>query len=518
MTNGLAQALFDGATVGRHLTANVGVTLSSGGDETAADLLRDADAAMYRAKRRGAGGFEFFDREMRDEVVRRARLTDALELALAEHRLHVAYQPIVAVSDGRALAVEALARWSDPELGDVGPAEFIPVAEERGLIDELGRQIRETALAQLACWREDDASVLPLGLFVNVSPRELRQPAFMVELHDALDRHGLGTGDIALELTERTVIDDRDHAARETIAQLVDAGVRLVMDDFGSGYSALSSLNRFPFAALKIDRQFIASITSRDASAPIIKAIVGLGKALQVMVIAEGVENETQLDYVRRLGCDGAQGFGPARPDHPDALRARLGLGRIASAAGAATVAGGAVPPPIGADEPRRLAALRRYRVLDTPPEPEFTELARLAAQVCDTPLAFVSLVDADREFFKAAVGSSARESPRDISFCGHAIHHDGVYVVRNALDDPIFATNPHVVGDAKIRFYAGAPIVTPDGYVLGELCVKDTRPRRLSPRHLTALSTLAHQVSAQLELRLLREETGVDAPRLASD
>ena len=185
---------------------------------------------------------------------------------------------------------------------------------------------------------------------------------------------------------------------------------------------------------------------------------------------------------------------------------ARPGKGRTRAAARSSTLA------PIPVDDNERLIALRSYGVLDSDPEPEFDELAGLAAAICETPQAFVSFVDRDREFFKAAVGSDLGEAPRDTSFCGHAIVTDGPMVVPDTLADPRFAENPQVLGDPHVRFYAGVPLVTPDGFAIGTLCVKDTKPRELSEGQLAALATLSRQVTNQLELRRLRVEHRAEA------
>ena len=183
------------------------------------------------------------------------------------------------------------------------------------------------------------------------------------------------------------------------------------------------------------------------------------------------------------------------------------------------------VPAPVGSDEPSRLAALYALEVLDTEPEPELDDVARLVAEICEAPMAFISLVDAQREFFKAHIGTSRRESPRDRSFCGHAIHANGLFVITDALEDPRFAGNPDVIGGDRVRFYAGAPLVTVDGHAVGMLCAKDTRPRRLSRTQERTLSVLGRHVCDKLELRIarrcarsavaqdLRPDPGVAAP-----
>lgn len=320
----------------------------------------------------------------------------------------------------------------------------------------------------------------------------------------------------------RVVIDDRSEAVLDNVHALERLGVRLVIDDFGTGYSALSSLRRLPFAALKIDRDFIEEIDRPTATAPLISALVALAKTLRMMVIAEGVETQMQRDCLRRLGCDAVQGFGVGRPQSASATWTRLcreptepPVGSVGSDtyAHAGGIEGG-VPAPIPFDDKERVAALRRCDVLDTGPgpEPEFDEIARMAAEICGTEMSFVSLVDRDREYLKAAVGSDRREAPRATSFCGHAILETAVFEVTDALSDPRFATNSDVASGDRIRFDAGAPVITSDGFAVGMLCVKGTAPRERSETQRYALTVAAHQVAAQLELRRLR------APRAVTD
>jgi diguanylate cyclase (GGDEF)-like protein/PAS domain S-box-containing protein len=503
----------------RRLTASVGIALSEQGTTTS-DLLRDADTAMYRVKASGKAEVAVFDRNLRDRFLYQIALATGLGDAVRDGHLDVHYQPIVALDDGRVLAVEALARWLHPEWGWVQPAEFIPVAEGSGLIVLLGKLVLREAVRQAAQWRALRPSLLPLGVFVNVSPRELVEADFVPFVAATIEEFGLEPSDLALELTESVVIDDRSEAVLDNVYALERLGVRLVIDDFGTGYSALSSLRRFPFAALKIDRDFIEEIDRPNATAPIISALVALAKTLRMMVIAEGVETQMQRDYLRRLGCDAVQGFGIGRPQSASATWTRLcgePTGPPISSETPDTYAHaggmeGGVPAPIPFDDKERVAALRSCEVLDTGPEPEFDEIARMAAEICGTEMSFVSLVDRDREYLKAAVGSDRREAPRATSFCGHAILETDVFEVADALGDPRFVTNPDVARGDRIRFYAGAPVITSDGFTVGMLCVKDTAPRELSETQRYALTVLAHQVAAQLELRRLR------APRAGAD
>jgi EAL domain-containing protein (putative c-di-GMP-specific phosphodiesterase class I) len=269
---------------------------------------------MYRAKSSGKGGYDIFDGQLRAELVRHVELRNALEHALRDGMLDLHYQPIVDTASGRKLAVEALCRWHDSRFGEVGPDEFVQLAERSGLIVPLGRTVLNKAIGQLAAWRSADPTVLPLGIFVNVSAGELRRPDYCPFVLDLLRRHGLQARDLAVELTERTLIDDDEPASVATLEALAAAGVRLVLDDFGSGYSALASLKRFPLSALKLDRLFTAAIGSDQSEAPITRAVVALGAALGLLVIAEGVETPAQLAFLHSLGCPAVQGYLLGRP------------------------------------------------------------------------------------------------------------------------------------------------------------------------------------------------------------
>jgi len=299
----------------QHMTASLGVAATGGGAESA-DLLRDADTAMYRAKARARGGTEFFAPRLRTELLRRVALSTALETAVRDGELEVRYQPIVSITDGRILALEALVRWLHPMWGWVQPDEFIPLAEQNGMIVALGRYVLGAVASQIAQWRREQPGTLPLGVFINASPQELSSLEFVPFVAETLRGHGLTNSDIAFELTERAFISEINRTLTTNLAELTKIGGHIVLDDFGTGYSALASLQRFPLAALKIDRAFIQSIRTPDDQAPIVGAIIALGKALGMMVIAEGVEDQVQLDYLQRLGCDAAQGFLLARPQH----------------------------------------------------------------------------------------------------------------------------------------------------------------------------------------------------------
>jgi Amt family ammonium transporter len=297
----------------QRLTASLGITMAEPGD-TAESALSNADTAMYEAKKAGPGGFRIYDGTMRDRLLRDLALTEALETALQDNQLEVHYQPIVSLIDGRILALEALARWSHPEWGWVAPSEFIPLAEAHGLIVQLGQCVLSEVAKQAAVWRTLYPNALPLGIFTNVSPRELSRPDFVDSFSHTLERHGASCSDIGIEITERVIIDHDERTLVENIAQLTRLGVRFSLDDFGTGYSSLTALKRLTLTAVKIDRSFVDAIRSHTDQAPVSLATINLGHTLGLTVIAEGVETQLQADYLKRFGCDAAQGFHYARP------------------------------------------------------------------------------------------------------------------------------------------------------------------------------------------------------------
>ena len=292
----------------QHIGASVGIALSTTRDSSGA-LLDNADTAMYRAKEAGGNAFEFFDIGMRARVRREFKIRTALLEALRTDELSVRYQPIVSLRDGELLGVEALVRWLHPGWGWISPNEFVPLAEEDGTIIAVDQFVLAEAAGQMAQWRDQFPSALPLGLFVNTSPRQLSQSDFIRLFKETLDRYKLGFSDVGIEITERVFVDESDAQLIENLTELARMGIRLSLDDFGTGYSALASLQRFPLTALKIDRYFTGTIRAFDDRTPIVTAVVSLGRALGLTVIAEGVDEQAQADHLRALGCEAAQGF-----------------------------------------------------------------------------------------------------------------------------------------------------------------------------------------------------------------
>ncbi len=307
-----------------HVSASIGVALPTAGHDLPESLLRDADAAMYRAKQRGRARFEVFDADMRATLVRRMETEAELRRALERGALHLAFQPVIEIDSGRLVAVEALARWDHPERGAVPPAEFIPVAEESGLIVPLGDWVLREAMQKAAQWRElCPPGERPLVVSLNLSTRQMSEPRFVASVAEALADTSVDPQQIALEITETVLIEDTE-AATQTLHALEDLGVRLVLDDFGTGYSSLGYVKRFPLSFLKIDRSFVATLGENGRDAAIVSAIVEMSRALGARVVAEGVETDEQLRGARELGCELAQGYLFARPLGAEEIRPLL--------------------------------------------------------------------------------------------------------------------------------------------------------------------------------------------------
>jgi len=294
------------------VTASIGIVVCDDPEARAEDLIRDADAAMYRAKARGRSLWELFDEDVRARVTQRLEVKNALHRAIERGELELYYQPTVSLATGEIEGAEALLRWNHPELGVVPPIDFIPLAEETGLILQIGQWVLEQACAQAAHWqaeRPERAFVMAL----NLSPRQLAQPDLPQLVGGAVAASGIDPGQLCLEITESVLVHDFA-AAVAALRELKELGVRLAVDDFGTGYSSLTYLKGFPVDVLKIDRSFVAGVGRDAEDAPIVSAVVGLARALGMTTVAEGVETPEQLFEVRRLGCASAQGYYFARP------------------------------------------------------------------------------------------------------------------------------------------------------------------------------------------------------------
>ncbi|HEY2705628.1 MAG TPA: EAL domain-containing protein [Candidatus Dormibacteraeota bacterium] len=303
------------------LGVSIGVAISDASRLSADEMLRDADLAMYAAKAQGRGRHVVFSPRMREAALDRVALEHDLRRAVTAGDLHLVYQPQIDLRSGETVGVEALVRWRHPVLGMVPPDRFIPLAEEAGMIGALDAWVLETACAQTRAWREAGAGGLQVA--VNLSGTEFEDAELVDRVAEVLARHDLRPADLELEITERVAVQ-QERSARQTLDRLRAMGVRIAIDDFGTGYSMLASLRQFPGDKLKIDKSFVQEIVDTQDRAPLVAAIVAMGHGLGLEVVAEGVETEEQLAVLRRLRCDGAQGYLLGRPADPHVVEQRV--------------------------------------------------------------------------------------------------------------------------------------------------------------------------------------------------
>jgi len=312
--------LLDGAEVA--LGASIGIALS-GGVDTGDELLRNADLAMYRAKQGGRGRHELFEAGMHVAAVARMGLEGELRRALERGEFQLAYQPAVDLATGEITGCEALVRWQHPERGLVLPGQFIPLAEETGLVVPLGWWVLDEACRQAQAWRAASAGLGGLVVSVNLSARQLQHPELLARVRQALEGSGVEPGRVVLELTESAIMHDAAVAKRR-LEGLKSFGLRLALDDFGTGYSSLSHLQRFPIDILKLDKSFVDPLGTTAGGDVLAAAIVGLSDALGLRTVAEGIERAEQAAVLVELGCRFGQGYHFGRPMGPDQLAARV--------------------------------------------------------------------------------------------------------------------------------------------------------------------------------------------------
>ena len=293
--------------------ASVGIAVSAPSDSAAADLMRNADVAMYRAKREGAGRHVTFEPGMHAALVERVQLEADLRRAVDRGEFTLHYQPVVTLTDGRVHGVEALIRWEHPERGLVPPMDFIPLAEETGLILPIGRWVLREACRQVSRWQAEQAYGARLTLSVNLSAPQVQQPGLPVDLAGALAESGLRPETVILEITESLLLYDQKGTAGK-LEELKRLGVRLAIDDFGTGYSSLSYLRQYPVDVLKIDKSFVDGVRAGTEASEFARAIVRLGQSLRLEVVAEGIEDVEQLTELRDAGCPLGQGYYFAPP------------------------------------------------------------------------------------------------------------------------------------------------------------------------------------------------------------
>lgn len=318
----LQQTLVSAFNVSGHrvfVSASIGIVMGGTGYVEPADILRDADLAMYQAKFLGKARHAIFTLDMRTQALTRLILETELRSALEQRQLSLYYQPILALSENRITGFEALLRWRHPERGFIPPADFIPIAEATGLILPIGKWVLEEACRQMAAWQAQYAVQPPLSVSVNLSARQFAQHDLPEQIERMLAQAGLPAQCLKLEITESAIIDDTEAAVR-MLERLRGLGVQVQMDDFGTGYSSLSYLHRFPIDTLKIDRSFVNRMTAQGDHTEIVRTITVLARDLEMKVIAEGVETAAQLAVLRQLNCEYGQGYFISKPLEPQAI------------------------------------------------------------------------------------------------------------------------------------------------------------------------------------------------------
>jgi diguanylate cyclase (GGDEF)-like protein len=294
-----------------YLTASIGVGISPSNGEDTAMILRNAGAALFRARKMGGDNYQFYAAEMNAQSIKRLALETDLRRAVEHREFITYYQPVVSLATRRIVGMEALVRWQHPELGILCPVDFIGLAEDTGLVVEIGTQVLRTACLQTRAWQARGLSRLRVA--VNISARQLQQASFLEQVVQVLKETGLDSDCLELELTETSIIENAESAA-ELLTELRKLGVSVAIDDFGTGYSSLSYLKQLPIDTVKLDRSFVNDATTNPDDAALVMAVVTLAHNLRLKVIAEGVETEEQMNFLRLLRCDEGQGFLFSKP------------------------------------------------------------------------------------------------------------------------------------------------------------------------------------------------------------
>ncbi|WP_434362541.1 EAL domain-containing protein [Parasalinivibrio latis] len=418
---------------------------------------------------------------------------EMIRLAINRWEFEPWFQPQIDVPTVTPYGLEILARWKHPTYGYIYPDQFIPVAEEHDLIDDLTFLLLCQSLVARSQWRKKGINPT---LALNVSMKSL-SPSFLGQLDMVLEMFNEEPKSIQLELTESTIANNLADAL-DVLIQVRMMEISISIDDFGTGHSNLAQLRDLSFDELKIDKSFIQSAMSSPKSYSILESSVEIAKKLKMHIVAEGVETLQEWKIIEGLKCDEVQGYFFAKP--MPSCELLTWCNEFKEKRNELVEQPAMQPPPIPQNEAKRLQALHALRILDTGTEERFNRIVRLVRNLFDVPIVLISLVDSNRQWFKACVGLDVEETPRGISFCGYAVEQQELLVVEDALTDERFAGNPLVLGAPYIRFYAGYPLHSKDGFALGTLCIIDSNPRTMSVEEVDSLRDFAFMVEAELQ------------------
>jgi diguanylate cyclase (GGDEF)-like protein len=304
-----------------HITASIGISIYPGDGTDAETLIKNADTAMYQAKKNGPHSYQFFKQSMSIRAVERQSIEESLRRAMERDEFALHYQPKINVKTGAITGVEALIRWTHPERGMIPPSQFIPVAEDTGLILPIGGWVLGEACAQSKAWR--NAGLPDVTMAVNVSAMEFQDPNFLEHLFQVLEETATDPALLKIELTESVLMKNAERAII-VLRKMRESGIKVAIDDFGTGYSSLSYLQRFPIDELKIDQSFVRQIGSADGDTAIVTAVISMARSLRLRVVAEGVETVEELEFLREQQCDEVQGYYFSKPVPPDLLAGLL--------------------------------------------------------------------------------------------------------------------------------------------------------------------------------------------------
>jgi diguanylate cyclase (GGDEF)-like protein len=488
--------------------ASIGIAeRTPGALEQSVELLRNADVAMYKAKADGKARYVVFEPEMHSTMLERLALESDLRLAVQRQEFLVHYQPIFSLETGRPIALEALVRWQHPERGLLPPGDFIPLAEQTGLIVPIGWWVLEQACRQARQWHEQFPTEPALVVAVNLAPVQLVQAGLRDGVARILRESGLDASHLVLEITESTLMKE-DHRFGVNLRELKALGLRLAIDDFGTGYSSLSRLRSFPVDILKIDRSFVQEITSEAERAPMVAAILAMARGMKLQVVAEGVETAEQLVVLRRYGCDQAQGFLLARPS--DTTRTEDFLRRLGEEVHAAEPPGAAANGAGLLDAKIIKALSNAVTAAPSDLEPFTRFLLEEVGRVTGLDSTFLTRIHWDRDQQEVLYSYNVRElkvPEGDVVAWSDTLCRRALSGGPNYTDDvPNVYPESAAARELRLRTYVSVPVVDSKGEIFGTLCGASRSRRQLGQGAMQTMELLARILGYLMDRHQLGE------------